>query len=80
MHAQRRQPRRPHVLEDTICRHLLSSSECKYFLTLFLIFCDLILEFLESQGFVIIDKAEALCYFSYCKGKNPDFFDVAGKI
>ena len=79
-HAQRRRPRRPHLVEDAIYRHLPSSRERKYFLNFFLIFSDLILEFLESQGFVIIEKTKAVSYFSHCKGRNPDFFDVAGKI
>ena len=42
--------RRPHLVEDPICRHLPSCGEREYCLTYF-IFSDLILQFLESQGF-----------------------------
>ena len=48
---KRARARRPHLFEDAICRHLPSCGEREYCLTYFLIFSDLILQFLESQGF-----------------------------
>ena len=45
------QARRPHLVEDAICRHLTSFGEREYCLTYFLLFSVLILQFLESQGF-----------------------------
>ena len=48
---KRTRARRPHLVEDAIWRHLPSRGEREYCLTYFLIFPDVILQFLESQGF-----------------------------